>query len=71
MHSSVPRSSSFFSGEIFPTGKVQALSPTQPFTVAPTSTDRISPSRRIVSLLGMPCTICSFTEAQMLAGNPP
>ena len=71
MHLSVTSSKRRFSGEIFPTAYVQALSPTQPSTMAPVSMEMMSPSRKTTSAEGMPCTICSFTDAQMEPGNPP
>ena len=59
------------SGATVPTGYVQALSPTQPPTMAPVSMEMRSPSRRTSFLEGMPCTTASFTEAQMEPGKPP
>ena len=54
-----------------PQKKVQALSPTQPSTMAPVSMEMMSPSLSTTLREGMPCTICSFTDAQMEPGNPP
>ena len=71
MHRSVTSSRRFFSGEIFPTAYVHALSPTQPSTMAPVSMEMMSPSLSTTLREGMPCTICSFTDAQMEPGNPP
>jgi hypothetical protein len=53
-----------------PTGRVTAASPCQPSRMAPQSTEIRSPSASTCSADGMPCTICSFTEAQMVAGKP-
>jgi hypothetical protein len=36
--------------------------------MAPQSMEMMSPSRRLRRGLGMPCTISSFTEVQMVAG---
>ena len=71
MHCSVTSSRRFFSGEIFPTAYVQALSPTHPSTMAPVSMEMMSPSLSTTPREGMPWTICSFTDAQMEPGNPP
>ena len=60
---------SMTSSEIFPTGKVLALSPLNPIYFAPTSTLTMSPSFKGLSL-GKPWTISSLTEAQMVAGKP-
>jgi hypothetical protein len=49
---------------------VTAASPCQPSRIAPQSTEIRSPSARIWVAAGMPCTICSFTEAQIDAGKP-
>ena len=54
-----------------PQKKVQALSPTQPFTTAPVSMDTMSPSCRTRAAVGMPWTTSSLMEQQMEAGNPP
>ncbi|SLJ82623.1 Uncharacterised protein [Mycobacteroides abscessus subsp. abscessus] len=55
---------------IEPTPKVQAESPCQPSRMAPQSMDTRSPSARISSALGMPCTTRSFTDEQMEPGKP-
>jgi hypothetical protein len=51
-----------------PTGIVTAASPCQPSRIAPQSTEIRSPSASTCPALGMPCTICSFTDAQIDAG---
>jgi hypothetical protein len=45
-------------------GTVVAVSPTQPLRVAPTSTERMSPSRNSY-FDGKPWTTCSLTDAQI------
>ncbi|KWX07052.1 hypothetical protein TR74_20085 [Carbonactinospora thermoautotrophica] len=67
--SSQTRISSRSSGVTSPTGTVTAESPCQPSRIAPQSIERMSPSRS-TRLPGMPWTISSLTEAQMVAGNP-
>ena len=47
-----------------------AASPCQPSTIAPQSIEIRSPSRSIAFGDGMPCTISSFTEVQIVAGKP-
>ncbi len=56
------------SGESSPIPKVMAESPCQPSFETPKSTLTRSPSARTRSP-GMPCTIVSFTEMQVTAGN--
>ena len=56
-------------GEILPTGTVIAASACHPSTIAPASMPTMSPSLSL-RLLGMPWTICSFTEVQIVAGYP-
>ena len=51
-----------------PIATVIAASPCQPSTIAPQSIETTSPSASTRSP-GMPWTISSLTEAQMLAGN--
>ena len=51
-----------------PTAMVTAASPCQPSRIAPQSTEIRSPSASTASAAGMPCTICSLTEAQIDAG---
>ena len=70
--SSVTRESSISSGACpVPTNAVKAASPCQPSTIAPASMEMMSPSLSTVFSSGMPCTTTSFTEVQMVAGNPP
>jgi hypothetical protein len=57
-------------GEPVPTARVTAASPCHPSTIAPQSTEMRSPSARTWAADGMPCTICSLTEAQIDAGKP-
>jgi hypothetical protein len=47
---------------------VTAASPCHPSRIAPQSTDTRSPSASTCAVDGMPCTICSFTDAQIDAG---
>ena len=49
---------------------VTAESPTKPWRVTPTSTERMSPSTSTISSLGMPCTIIVFGEAQIEPVKP-
>src|SRR2546428_7563795 len=56
-------------GSTWPTGTVTATSPWNPSTTAPRSSDTSAPSGSGIPS-GMPCTTSSFTEMQMLAGNP-
>src|SRR3989442_826748 len=56
-------------GSTWPTGTVTATSPWNPSTTAPRSRDTRAPSGSGMPS-GMPCTTSSFTEMQMLAGNP-
>ena len=53
-----------------PTGKVYAESACMPPSSTTVSMDTISPSLRITLLDGIPCTTCSLTEVQSVAGNP-
>jgi len=55
------------SGEIDPTGNVQAESATNPSRVTPTSTERMSPSSSVYAP-GIPCTTIAFGDAQIAAG---
>ncbi len=48
--------------------RVTAASPHQPLTLQPVSIETMSPSRS-GRRLGMPCTTCSLTLAQITAGN--
>jgi hypothetical protein len=50
-----------------PTGTVTAESPKKPSSFAPMSMEMMSPST-IGRSFGMPCTTCSFTDAQIVAG---
>ena len=68
MDSSVTRISSSASSGTSPTAIVTAASPCQPSTIAPQSIETMSPSA-ITRSPGMPCTISSLTETQMVAGN--
>jgi hypothetical protein len=54
---------------IVPTGIVIAASACQPSTMAPQSTETMSPSS-ITRSSGMPCTITSLGEMQATAGKP-
>ena len=56
------------SGSISPTPAVNAASPCQPSTIAPQSIETMSPSSSRWGP-GMPCTITSFGDAQITAGN--
>jgi hypothetical protein len=62
-----PSSSRSASGEISPTGNVNAESATNPSRITPTSTERMSPSESVVPS-GMPCTTTSFGDVQIEAG---
>ena len=53
-----------------PTATVRAASPCQPPTIAPQSIEIRSPSASRALSLGMPCTIWSFTDVQIVAGYP-
>ncbi len=55
---------------IGPTPTVRAASPCQPPRIAPQSIEIRSPAASRVLGLGMPCTIWSLTEVQMVAGYP-
>ena len=55
------------SGVTLPTGTVTAESPKNPSSFAPMSIEMMSPSTSGRSF-GMPCTTCSFTDAQIVAG---
>ena len=55
------------SGAIVPTANVQAESATNPSSVTPTSTERMSPSASLEAP-GIPCTTMSFGERQVAAG---
>jgi hypothetical protein len=57
-------------GSVRPTPTVMAASPCQPCRIAPQSSDTRSPSSSTCRAAGMPCTTCSFTEAQIDAGKP-
>jgi hypothetical protein len=52
-----------------PTNTVTAASAWNPSQIAPKSSDSSSPSSSRRSVDGIPCTISSFTEAQIVAGN--
>src|SRR5437588_911802 len=67
--SAVTRSSRATAGDTFPTGTVTARSPWNPSSTTPRSRLMISPSTSRRGP-GIPCTTSSFTEVQMLAGNP-
>src|SRR5580704_6072069 len=64
------RSSSASSSLIGPTPTVRAASPCQPSRIAPQSIEIRSPAASRASALGMPCTIWSLTEVQIVAGYP-
>ena len=55
---------------ISPMPTVSAASPCHPLTIAPQSIEMMSPSRSRLAGPGMPCTISSFTEVQIVAGYP-
>jgi hypothetical protein len=65
----VASDSSVSSARGVPTWTVMAESPCQPSRMAPQSTEIRSPSASTCCSLGMPWTICSFTDAQMVAGK--
>ena len=65
----VTSSSRSASGVMRPTGTVTAESPKNPSSLAPMSIETMSPSVSGRSF-GMPCTTCSFTDAQIVAGYP-
>src|SRR5439155_5238677 len=56
-------------GAIPPTNTVTAESEWNPCQMAPKSSDSRSPSSSRRAVEGIPCTISSFTEAQIVAGN--
>jgi len=56
------------SAEMIPTPTVSAASACQPPTLAPQSIETTSPSPSTREELGMPCTISSLTQAQIVAG---
>src|ERR1700728_1747440 len=64
------RSSAASSSLIGPTPTVRAASPCQPSRIAPQSIEIRSPAASRASALGMPCTIWSLTEVQIVAGYP-
>ena len=66
--SDVTSSSFWISGRTAPMARVTAESPHQPLTLQPVSIETMSPSRS-GRRLGMPCTTCSLTLAQITAGN--
>ena len=63
------RISSVSSGATSPTPTVTAASPCQPSMMAPQSMLTMSPSRS-TRPPGMPCTISSLTDVQIVAGKP-
>ena len=67
--SSVTRSNSDACGLTAPTGTVTAQSPKNPSSFAPISIDTMSPLSRGRDD-GIPCTTCSLTDAQTVAGYP-
>ena len=67
--SSQIRASSSSSAPTSPTGTVIAASPCQPSTIAPQSIEIRSPSAS-TRPPGMPCTISSFTDAQIEPVKP-
>ena len=69
MASSVTSERRTSSGSAVPTITVRAESECQPSTIAPPSIEMMSPSCR-TRPPGMPCTTSSFTEVQIVAGNP-
>ena len=71
--SSVTRTSLSASGEggWSPTITVTAESPWKPSQMAPQSSDSTSPAFSTRVFDGMPCTISSLTDAQMVAGYVP
>ena len=68
--SRVASSSLAFSSSTSPTATVIAASPKYPWYSMPKSMLTISPSFSRTRRLGIPCTTCSFSDTQMLAGNP-
>src|SRR5215475_1678217 len=58
------------SGFTSPTPTVMAASPCHPSTIAPQSSEMRSPSASTAACDGMACTTCSFTDEQIVAGNP-
>ena len=67
---SVTSISAASSAEGSPTVTVTAESLCQPLRIAPQSMEMLSPSASARSRLGMPCTISSLIEAQMVPVNP-
>ena len=53
-----------------PTKRLTAESEWNPSKIAPKSRESRSPSRRTRSFEGIPCTISSFTEAQIVFVKP-
>ena len=62
--------SRFDSSSTSPTGTVTAASACHPSTIAPQSTDRMSPSSSTTESLGIPCTMTSLGDVHTTAGNP-
>jgi len=67
---SVTASSAASSVEGSPTVTVMAESLCQPSRIAPQSIEMLSPSASRRSGLGMPCTISSLIDAQIVPVNP-
>ena len=57
-------------GAVPPTNTVMAESPWNPSQTAPQSSESRSPSPSTRLADGIPWTISSFTDAQIVAGNP-
>ena len=53
-----------------PTPTVSAASACHPSTLAPQSMETTSPSRSTRDALGIPCTISSLMQVQIVAGKP-
>src|SRR2546422_839914 len=68
--SSVTRMRRSASGDTFPTGSVIAASACHPSIIAPASMPTMSPSRSFRFGEGMPWTISSLIEVQIVRGNP-
>ena len=62
--------SSWYSGRIAPTPTVIAESPCQPCTIAPQSSEMMSPSRSFRLRDGIPCTTSSLIDAQIVPVKP-
>src|SRR5699024_3591226 len=58
-------------GASSPIPKVHAESPTHPSRVAPQSMETKSPSFKMCSSFGIPCTMTSLTDVQILPVKPP